>query len=188
MCGTCGRSIQRFFSQQRETAHRGRSYSRLPENTTGKCLRPVYKLMGDPRNVAHAKKVTQEKHHKARQPQKTGAPQRTKKAQTEEMKSRAAEQSAAAAPEAEKQAQSPDSAQREKSLAVLSTLKDLEFHSRSNIETLAELSLTIEEELKQKAFAEAIGAVYAAQDAFQSKILKLIEGYEAECGRLSGSA
>ena len=43
-------------------------------------------------------------------------------------------------------------AQLEKSLAVLSNLKDLEFHSRANIEKLAELSLTIEEELKQKAF------------------------------------
>ena len=72
--------------------------------------------------------------------------------------------------------------------AVLSNLKDLEFHSRANIEKLAELSLTIEEELKQRAFAEGIGAVYAAQDAFQSKILKLIEDYEAECARLSGSA
>ena len=67
---------------------------------------------------------------------------------------------------------------------VLSKLKELEFHSRGNIEKLAELSLTIEDELRQKAFAEAIGAVYAAQDAFQSKIVKLIEDYEAECGRL----
>src|SRR2546430_10967341 len=38
--------------------------------------------------------------------------------------------------------------------------------------SLAELSLTIEEELKQKNFAEAIGAVYSAQDVFQSKILE----------------
>ena len=77
---------------------------------------------------------------------------------------------------------------RRNRIAVLSNLKDLEFHSRANIEKLAELSLTIEEELKQKAFAEAIGAVYAAQDAFQSKIVKLIEDYETECARLSGSA
>src|SRR5437764_298537 len=81
-------------------------------------------------------------------------------------------------------AQPPDPTQLEKSLAVLSKLKELEFHSRSNIEKLAELSLTIEEELKQRTFAEAIGAVYSAQDAFQSKILKLIEDYEAECDRL----
>jgi hypothetical protein len=144
--------------------------------------------MGDPRNVAHAKKVTQEKQHKEKHAQKSGAPQPAKKAQVAAMKSPAAEQSAVEKREAEKPAQSPDSARLEKSLAVLSTLKDLEFHSRSNIEKLAELSLTIEEELKQKAFAEAIGGVYAAQDAFQSKILKLIEEYEAECARLSGSA
>jgi hypothetical protein len=157
-------------------------------NTTGKPLRPVYKVMGDPRNVAHAKKVTQEKHHKASHPQKGGAPQPAKKAQTERTKPATDEQSTGSKPETEKRAPSPDSAQLEKSLAVLSTLKDFEFHSRSNIQKLAELSLTIEEELKQKAFAEAIGAVYAAQDAFQSKILKLIEDYEAECTRLSGSA
>ena len=135
--------------------------------------------MGDPRNVAHAKKVTQEKQHKAKAAQKTRASQQTKPAATEE--------SAAPKQDAEKPPQPRDSAQLEKSLAVLSNLKDLEFHSRANIEKLAELSLTIEEELKQKAFAEAVGEVYAAQDAFQSKIVKLIEDYETECARLSGS-
>jgi hypothetical protein len=144
--------------------------------------------MGDPRNIAHAKKVTQEKHHQAKHPQKAGAPHPAKKTQVEETKSPAAEQSVVAKTQAEKPIQPPDSTQLEKSLAVLSTLKDLEFHSRSNIEKLAGLSLTIEEELKQKAFAEAISAVYAAQDAFQSKVLKLIEDYEAECTRLSGSS
>jgi len=144
--------------------------------------------MGDPRNVAHAKKVTQEKHHKAQHAQKAGAPQPGRKAQVEKTKSASIQQGAAPKPEAERPPQPPDSAQLEKSLAVLSKLKDLEFHSRSNIEKLAELSLTIEEELKQRAFAEAIGAVYAAQAAFQSNILKLIEDYEAECTRLSGSA
>ena len=140
--------------------------------------------MGDPRNVAHAKKVTQEKQHKAKAAQKTRAPQPARKAQIEQTKPAATEQSAAPKQEAEKPPQPSDSAQLEKSLAVLSKLKELEFHSRANIEKLAELSLTIEEELKQNAFAEAIGAVYAAQDAFQSKILKLIEDYEADCARL----
>ena len=143
--------------------------------------------MGDPRNVAHAKKVTQEKQHKAKHSQKTRAPQPASKAQIKQTKPAATEQSAAPKQEAEKPPQSSDSAQSEKSHAVLSNLKDLEFHSRANIEKLAELSLTIEEELKQKAFAEAIGAVYAAQDAFQSRIVKLIEDYEVECTRLSGS-
>lgn len=151
-------------------------------------MKAVYKLMGDPRNIAHSKKVTQEKHHKAKHAQKAGASQAVKKPQIQETKSPAAEQSAAEKTEAGKPAQPPDSVQLEKSLTVLSILKDLEFHSRGNIEKLAELSLTIEEELKQKAFAEAIGGVYAAQDGFQSKILKLIEDYEAACTRLSGSA
>src|SRR5438094_3257976 len=72
----------------------------------------------------------------------------------------------------------------EKSLAVLSKLKDLEFHSRANIETLAELSLTIEEELKQREFAEAIGALYSAQEAFHSKIAAFIETYQTKCESL----
>ena len=157
-------------------------------DTAAKHLGAVYKLMGDPRNVAHAKRVVQEKQHKAKHAQKPGAPQSAKKAQLEQTKSATTEQSIASKPETEKPTQPSDSAQLEKSLAVLSKLKELEFHSRANIEKLAELSLTIEEELKQKAFAEAIGSVYAAQDAFQSKILQLIEDYEAECARLSGSA
>src|SRR5207247_9146194 len=141
-----------------------------------------------PRNIAHAKKVTQDKQHKAKATHKTRVRQSARKAQIEETKSAATKESAASKQEGEKPPQPSDSAQSEKSHAVLSKLKELEFHSRGNIEKLAELSLTIEEELKQKAFAEAIGAVYAAQDAFQSKIVKLIEDYEAECARLSGSA
>ena len=106
--------------------------------------------MGDPRNIAHAKKVTQEKHHKAKHAQHAGPSQPAGKAQTEKTKPAADEQSSAPkAAEAEKPAQPRDSTQLEKSLAVLSKLKELEFHSRSNIEKLAELSLTIEEELKQ---------------------------------------
>jgi hypothetical protein len=159
----------------------------LPD-TTGLHLRIVYKLMGDPRNVAHAKKVTQEKHHKGKNAQKARAPQPVRKGQTEQTKSAGTAQGAAPTPEGEKPPQPQESAQLEKSLAVLSKLKELEFHSRGNIEKLAELSLTIEEELKQKAFAEAIGMVYAAQNSFQSKILELIAAYEKECARLSGSA
>ena len=153
--------------------------------TTGERSRAVNKLMGDPRNVAHAKKVSQEKHHKDKHALKAGhAPaQRAKNVQTEK---RAAPVAESTAPKVEgpKPNQPVEPTQLEKSLVVLSKLKELEFHSRANIEKLAELSLTIEEELKQKPFAEGIGTVYAAQDAFQSKILKLIEDYEAECTRL----
>jgi hypothetical protein len=141
--------------------------------------------MGDPRNVAHAKKVSQEKHHKEKHASKPGSvpSQRTKSVQTEKKAAPVAESTAPKA-EVAKPTQPVEPTQLEKSLVVLSKLKELEFHSRANIEKLAELSLTIEEELKQKPFVEAIGAVYAAQDAFQSKILKLIEDYEVECTRL----
>src|SRR5205807_568252 len=80
--------------------------------------------------------------------------------------------------------QKPDPTKLEKSLALLAKLRELEFHSRANIEKLAELSLTIEEELKQKAFVEPIGDVYSAQEAFHSKISALIEAYQTECDRL----
>ena len=145
--------------------------------------------MGDPRNVAHAKKVSQEKHHKDKHAPKTGAApsQRAKNVQTEKKAAPVADTTASKT-EPPKPTQPVEPTQLEKSLVVLSKLKQLEFHSRANIEKLAELSLTIEDELKQKPFAEAIGAVYGAQDAFQSRILKLIEDYEAECTRLSGSA
>src|SRR4029077_15237350 len=132
--------------------------------------------MGDPRNVAHAKRVSQEKHHKDKHASKAGSvpSQRAKNVQTERKAASVAD-SAARRAEPPKPTQPVEPTQLEKSLVVLSKLKELEFHSRANIEKLAELSLTVEEELKQKAFGDAIGAVYAAQDAFQSKILKLIE-------------
>ena len=144
--------------------------------------------MGDPRNVAHAKKVSQEKHHKAKHAPKAGAAssQHTANVQTDKKPASGAESPGKS--EVGKPTQPVEPSQLEKSLVVLSNLKELEFHSRANIEKLAELTLTVEEELKQKAFSEAIGAVYGAQDAFQSQILKLIEAYEAECTRLSGAA
>src|SRR6266850_2224345 len=137
--------------------------------------------MGDPRNVAHAKKVTQEKHHKGKDSgKKAPGPKPTQ--------SVGDEHPVVKPPQTTKPVEQADPTQLEKSLVVLSKLKELEFHSRANIEKLAELSLTIEDELKQKPFVEAIGAVYAAQNAFQSKILELIGAYEGECTRLSGSA
>ena len=128
--------------------------------------------MGDPRNVAHAKKVVQEKHHK-------GNTQLAKKKQAVSQEGSAIKTGQTAKPD-----QKADPTQLEKSLAILAKLREMEFHSRANIEKLAELSLTIEDELKQKAFVEPIGAVYSAQDTFQSKILALIEAYQMECERL----
>jgi len=134
--------------------------------------------MGDPRNVAHAKKVSQEKHHKAEH----GAGKKNQ--QTQKRQGAAAESPAVKVAEPPKPEQKPDAAKLEKSLAVLANLKELEFHSRANIEKLAELSLTIEDELKQKSLVGSIGDVYSAQEAFHSKIAALIEAYQAECDRL----
>ena len=140
--------------------------------------------MSDPRNVAHAKKVTQEKHHqeakpvaKSRKDKKTPVPQQNQPAETART---------SASTSVPKEVAKPGDL--EKSLAVLSKLKEMEFHSRANIETLAELTLTIEEELKQREFSDPIGAVYSAQDAFHSKIAGLIEAYQTKCDALKSPA
>lgn len=135
--------------------------------------------MADPRNVAHAKKVSQEKHHKSGHGGKK-PPVGQRAAPATKGSASASSAAEAAAPPTPK----PDTAKLEKSLTVLAQLKDLEFHSRANIEKLAELTLTIEDELKQKAFAESIESLYSAQDAFHSKAAALVEAYQTECDRL----
>jgi hypothetical protein len=142
-------------------------------------------VMSDPRNVAHDKKVTQEKHHR-----NTGIAPAAKRASRgkkvmagEREKVRGESAPAQDAPKADQ-----GSNDLEKSVAILSKLKEMEFHSRGNIEALAQLTLTIEEDLKQGEFSEPIGALYSAQDAFHSKIAALIETYEAKCEQLKGPA
>lgn len=142
--------------------------------------------MSDPRNVAHDKKVKQEKEHHHSAPGAGGQP---KKGRSKKAASSVSEESgaAAAAPaEVAKVAAAP--ADLDKSLTVLSKLKEMEFHSRANVETLAGLTLTIEDELKQKEFSEPIGGLYSAQDDFQTKISALIESYGAKCESLKPSA
>jgi hypothetical protein len=140
--------------------------------------------MSDPRNVAHKKKVTQEKHHQeAKSATHTGKePRKEKRTQDAPAHQPAEAGPTSTSTEGAKAERAPGDL--EKSLAVLSKLKDLEFHSRANIETLAQLSLTIEEELKQREFSESIGGIYSAQDAFQSKIAAFIEIYQAKCDTL----
>ena len=127
--------------------------------------------MSDPRNIAHNKKVQQEKEHEKPAP----ADEKTETTAAPEVK-----------PEAEAEEKGPS--EHEKSVAVLSKLKEMEFHSRANIETLAGLTLTIEDELKQKDFSDPIGGLYAAQDQFQSKITELIASYEAHVDSLQPPA
>jgi hypothetical protein len=141
--------------------------------------------MSDPRNVAHDKKVTQEKHHKNPE----AGPGAKRAARGKKMTAGQKEKEpdgSAPVQEAPKAEQGPNDL--EKSVAILSKLKEMEFHSRGNIEALAQLILTIEEELKQGEFSEPIEALYSAQDAFHSKIAALIEAYEAKCEELRGLA
>ena len=140
--------------------------------------------MSDPRNVAHDKKVKQEKAH-----HETASRTGTNPKKNRGKKSGDEDGSAAGTPapaEVAKVEAAPD--ELEKSQAVLSKLKEMEFHSRANIETLAALTLTIEDELKQKEFSEPVGALYSAQDGFYTKIAALIESYEAKCESLKPSA
>ena len=89
--------------------------------------------MGDPRNVAHAKKVSQEKHHKDKHAPRVGsAPSQRKKDFPADKKSASVAETPAKS-EVAKPAQPVEPTQLEKSLAVLSKLKELEFHSRANI-------------------------------------------------------
>ena len=142
--------------------------------------------MSDPRNVAHNKKVKQEKSH---QENAAGAGTSAKKKRAPKDKGAAGTgdgKEHAGALEKAPVEQAPGD--YEKSQTVLSKLKEMEFHSRANIEALAGLILTIEEELKQKEFSGPIGDVYAAQDGFHTKIAALIESYGAKCESLKPSA
>lgn len=137
--------------------------------------------MSDPRNVAHDKKVKQEKHHET----SPGVAANPKKRRSKVADQKEDPTNTAGAAEVTKVEQVPGDF--EKSQAVLSKLKEIEFHSRANIETLAELTLTVDE-LKQKEFSGPIGDVYGAQDGFQTKIAALIESYEAKCETLKPSS
>jgi hypothetical protein len=153
--------------------------------------------MSDPRNVAHAKKVTHEKKRHGMQvsPEDVRAVQPgTNPAAA---KKRSGSVGATARPDdtgADKSAVASASAAPklvpayEGSLVVLAKLKELEFHSRANLERLAELTLTVGDELKQTQLIDPLGEVYSAQSAFQTKLTGLIEAYKAECERMQGES
>jgi hypothetical protein len=128
--------------------------------------------MSDPRNVAHAKKVTQEKKHQKHDP--AGAVTVNNGSAADEI----------AAPTESSAVKTP--AALEGSLVVLTKLKELEFHSRASLERLAELALTVEDELKQKEIVAPLAEVYSAQSVFQTKLTALIETYKAECDHMQG--
>jgi hypothetical protein len=128
--------------------------------------------MSDPRNAAHDKKVAQEKKHHGSQVTLEEAPAVQPGSSAEPTASPATKPSAAL----------------EGSLVVLAKLKELEFHSRAHLERLAELTLTVEDELKQKEIVGPLGEVYSAQNSFQTKLTALIDAYKAECDRLQADS
>ena len=141
--------------------------------------------MSDPRNVAHNKKVKQEKSHQENAPG-AGTKAKKKRASKDEGATETGDgNEQAGALEKAPVEQAPG--EFEKSAAVLSKLKELEFHSRANIETLAQLTLTIDDELRQKEFSDSVGALYSAQDAFQTQVAALVESYGAKCESLKPS-
>jgi hypothetical protein len=146
--------------------------------------------MSDPRNAAHAKKVTQEKkHHGTLALEDTPAVQPGKKPAAAKKKPGSAGVDPVAGPVPAGASATPapgPSAALARSLAVLAKLTEMEFYSRANLEQLAELVLTVGDELKQKDVAAPLDEVYSAQNAFQTKLTTLIEAYKAECGRLQG--
>jgi hypothetical protein len=154
--------------------------------------------MSDPRNVAHAKKVTQEKKHQrtglSSEDAPTGQPGKkplVAKRKKNDPAGPVAVPSATAAGEIAVPSESSTNktpVALEGSLVVLAKLKELEFHSRANLERLAELALTVEDELKQKEIVSPLAEVYSAQSAFQTKLTNLIEIYKAECDRIQGES
>ncbi len=153
--------------------------------------------MSDPRNVAHAKKVSQEKKHQGTEARSEETPPAQPGKKPAAAKKKRGPAGAAAAPTdtaaggravpGESPTPKPPAA-LESSLAVLAKLKEMEFHSRATLERLAELVLTVGDELKQKAFAAPLDEVYTAQNAFQTKLTAMIEAYKAECDRMQGES
>ena len=142
--------------------------------------------MSDPRNVAHAKKVVQQKHHQETKPAGRKSKKGKKSGGAAAVNGQLTE-IAVTQPGSPEPKQDHVPGEHEKSVAVLSKLKDMEFHSKANIEALAQLTLTVEDELKQKEFSNGLGEVYSAQDTFHTKLGALIQIYETKCESLKPS-
>ncbi|TDU62528.1 hypothetical protein EI77_04629 [Prosthecobacter fusiformis] len=130
--------------------------------------------MSDPRNAAHDKKVNHDKkHNEEAEAKKTEAADAADAAEASVTETETAPAAGGPSPEA--------IAIHESSLAVLTQVKDMEFHSRGNLERISTLMLTVEDELKQKAFAVTLGDLFSAQAIVQAQLIAFIASYQAEC-------
>ena len=76
----------------------------------------------------------------------------------------------------------------EKSRDVISQLKEMEHYSEENIEKISEFWFLLEEELKQKDFAERINELLNCQNTFQELITSLIKDYDMYCNRVENES
>lgn len=68
--------------------------------------------------------------------------------------------------------------------AYLSQFKEMSHRAKLRIEKLAELSLIIEDELKQKEYADRVGELFGIANNFEDKLESLIHDYEIERNRM----
>ena len=78
----------------------------------------------------------------------------------------------------------PEKTPVEKMREVNSKLKEMEHYSRNNIEKLSASWLLLDEELKEKGFAERVNDLLSTQNTFQDRVTELSTDLEAECVRL----
>ncbi len=152
--------------------------------------------MSDPRNVAHDKKVAQEKKHHGieagpngsdpAEPGKKAKKNKHPEAEAETPDAAATSESAAAESSLPSHGSAPKEPppELEGSLVVLAQLKDLAFHANAHQGRLAEMMLTVEDKLKQKELAATMGDLYALQAELHDKLNDFVTKYSAECDRL----
>jgi len=68
--------------------------------------------------------------------------------------------------------------------AHLSQFREMSHRAKNRIERLAELSMIIEDEMKQKAFADRVSELFTVSNQFEEKLESLIHDYELERNRI----
>lgn len=66
----------------------------------------------------------------------------------------------------------------------ISQFKEMSHRAKLRIEKLAEMSLVIEDDLKQKKYADRVSELFGIAASFEEKIDSLIHDYEIERNRI----
>ncbi|MFT4548804.1 MAG: methionine synthase II (cobalamin-independent) [Verrucomicrobiales bacterium] len=72
--------------------------------------------------------------------------------------------------------------------AYLSQFKEMSHRAQSRIVKLAELSFVIEDNLKQKEYADRVTELFSISTNFEDKLEALIHDYEIERNRIENEA